>query len=88
MEDPRDQEHVMRAFYRSPNRFRIFNIENRGCDYSAFNLSIDTPNDFKVFLKILEKMSKPFTDYSWEEIVQLYKEVDLERRVSLESYCQ
>ena len=80
MEDPEDCEHVMKYFYRHADRFRVFNMETPGHDYSKINLSIDTHEDFEIFLKLLDKMGKTFASYPWKEIVQLYEKIGLDCR--------
>ena len=50
-------------------------METLSSNYSAINLSIDTLEDFNLFITILDKMDKPFLDYSWKEIVGLYEDI-------------
>jgi spore coat polysaccharide biosynthesis protein SpsF (cytidylyltransferase family) len=44
-------------------------------DRSKINLSVDTIEDFEVFLSILDKMGRPFLDYGWEEIVDIHRSI-------------
>jgi len=73
METAEELEHVTAHFYKKPGEFSICNIESSGADRSKINLSVDTIEDFEVFLSILDKMDRPFSDYSWEEIVDIYR---------------
>ena len=66
-----DREHVSPYFYRNRDRFRILNLTSSGADCSSVRLSIDTREDFDDFKRMLERLTKPFRDYGWKEIVKL-----------------
>ena len=66
-----DREHVTPYFYRNRDRFRILNLTPSGANYSSIRLSIDTQEDFDDFKRMLERLTKPFRDYGWKEIVRL-----------------
>ncbi|MBL7129788.1 MAG: hypothetical protein ISS45_00040 [Candidatus Omnitrophica bacterium] len=75
MEDEDDFEHVTRHFYRNSHRFLIYNMETETGDYSRVNLCIDIAEDLDLFNRILNKMNKPFLNYAWEEIVEIYRDI-------------
>jgi len=73
MEGPSDLEHVTKYFYKNSGRFKIYNMETESPAYARINLCVDTPDDFNLFGSILAKMNRPFLDYGWKEIVEIYK---------------
>jgi spore coat polysaccharide biosynthesis protein SpsF (cytidylyltransferase family) len=75
METAEELEHVTSHFYKKPGEFSICNIESGVADRSKINLSVDTIEDFEVFLSILDKMGRPFLDYGWEEIVDIHRSI-------------
>jgi len=74
MRDPADLEHVTQYFYRNADKFKIYNMQAKE-DYSHIKLSVDTAEDLEVFKKILGSMERPFLDYGWQEIVEIYKKI-------------
>jgi spore coat polysaccharide biosynthesis protein SpsF len=71
-----DREHVTRYFYRNAERFRIRNFASGG-DWSAVQLSVDLPEDFRRLETLLARAEKPHWDYRWSDWVSL---LDAERR--------
>ena len=69
-----DFEHVTLYFYKNAPKFRIYNIVADD-NYSDINLCVDTLEDFDVFTNILQKMEKPFIDYNWQDLIEIYKSV-------------
>lgn len=67
-------EHVTHYFYKNQEKFKIYSLVAKK-DYHHINLCVDTEEDFKRFTAIVDRMTKPYEDYSWEEIVQLYGEL-------------
>lgn len=83
MKSAEDFEHVTSFFYKNAGCYKIFNLLSPFGDYSKVNLSVDTQDDFEMFGKICEQMSRPFVDYGWKEIVDLYERCRLAARVSV-----
>jgi len=73
MDGSEDLEHVTRYFYKNSKNFKIHNMETENPAYSDINLCVDTPDDFNLFGSILTKMNRPFLDYNWKEIIEIYK---------------
>jgi spore coat polysaccharide biosynthesis protein SpsF len=69
--DAVDKEHVTPYFYRHTDRFSIENFE---CERQLGELSmvVDTPEDLQRFVTALDRMKKPYKDYSFDELVGLY----------------
>ncbi len=75
MKSPEDFEHVTRHFYQNAELYRIHNFETDGRNYSNVNLCVDTLLDFENFVRILKQMDGLFTDYTWQQIVEIYERV-------------
>jgi len=71
MKNSDELEHPTKCFYRRTEQFKIFNFTSGPHDYSNVNLCVDTTEDFERFVGILRRMSKPVSEYHWEEIVTL-----------------
>ncbi len=67
----RDLEHVTPYFYRHKERFSIFNLES-GKDWGSVQLSIDTPEDFRIVAKMINLMDKPHWEYDLEAQMSLH----------------
>ncbi len=74
MADQDDLEHVTRFFYQNPKEFRIFNFAS-SIDYSQIHLAVDTHQDMQFFSGIINKMTRPHSDYHLEEIIRIYREM-------------
>ena len=57
-----DKEHVTRYFYRNSKKFKIKNFINKQ-QYNIKKLSIDTPNELKLILKLFNK--KKFSNFRY-----------------------
>ncbi|MCB0317351.1 MAG: hypothetical protein KDD56_01245, partial [Bdellovibrionales bacterium] len=58
---------------------KISLIQNALSDIESLrdiNLCIDTKEDFIKAEKVVSLMDKPISDYSWHEVVKLYKQVN------------
>lgn len=64
-------EHVTKYYYNHTNEFQIRNFQNER-DLSNYRLVVDTPKDLKRMEKIIGSMTKPHTDYSLDELIELY----------------
>ena len=74
MNESDDFEHVTNFLYRSSKEFKIFNFTSLN-NYSKIHLSVDTPQDMRVFSNIFEKMTRPHWDYHLEEVLEMYREI-------------
>lgn len=57
-----DKEHVTRYFYKNPSKFKIRNFLNKNSS-NLRKLSIDSPNDLKIMLKLYNK--KKFLNFKY-----------------------
>ena len=64
-------EHVTRYYYEHHNDFRIRNFSNVR-DLSSYRLVVDTPEDLRRIKQIIASMTKPYTHYNFEELIELY----------------
>tara|TARA_E500000318_G_scaffold52596_1_gene49043 strand:- start:2670 stop:3338 length:669 start_codon:yes stop_codon:yes gene_type:complete len=68
-----DLEHVTSGFYRHPDEFNISNIKHTE-NMSDLQLSVDTPEDMRVFELLVERFRSNFIDLSFQELaVALFK---------------
>lgn len=73
------QEHVTLYFYKHETLGNFhFIINSKFEEAVGMKLAVDTTEDFNKAEKILSKMDRPFRDYSWEQIVQITKDVERE----------
>ena len=64
-------EHVTKYYYEHPDEFRIRNFSNER-DLSSYRMVIDTPEDLKRIKEIICSMTKPHTEYSLNDLIDLY----------------
>jgi spore coat polysaccharide biosynthesis protein SpsF (cytidylyltransferase family) len=64
-------EHVTKFYYDYPDEYQIRNFLNKG-DLSSYRLVVDTPKDLERLKKIIGTMVRPYTDYSLDELIDLY----------------
>jgi len=64
-------EHVTKYYYEHPDEFRIRNFSNER-DLSSYRLVVDTPEDLKRIEEIIVSMTKPHTEYSLDDLIDLY----------------
>jgi spore coat polysaccharide biosynthesis protein SpsF (cytidylyltransferase family) len=74
MTDPDELEHVTLFFYRNPELFRIENF-TAGHDDGDLDVSLDTVEDARLLEAMLARMEKPHTEYTSDELVELYRAV-------------
>jgi len=72
MDSDRDKEHVTTFLLAHPKDFKIVNFSS-GFDYGSEDLCVDTSDGFKEAERIVQKMSRSFTSYGWQEILKLKK---------------
>ena len=71
MTNPEEFEHVTKYFYDYHDDFKIHNFKNE-TDLSHYRLVVDTAEDLQRFNKIIDRMDRPHTEYSINEIIALY----------------
>jgi spore coat polysaccharide biosynthesis protein SpsF (cytidylyltransferase family) len=71
MSRPDHFEHVTKYFYENSDEFRIKNFSNDK-DLSSYRLVVDTPEDLKRIEKIIGSMTRPHTEYSFDDFIELY----------------
>ncbi len=76
MRDPEDFEHVTKVFYKHPDGFRINDFQSL-VSYNGVHLSVDTPDEMNRFAAIVCQMQKPHWQYSLIEIVELYRQIQM-----------
>lgn len=64
---PAEKENIFTHFYRNPGDYKIKNIANPMGDFSADNLSIDTPDDFKRFETALAESQGTAASLNWKD---------------------
>ncbi|MEO6096890.1 MAG: NTP transferase domain-containing protein [Fibrobacteria bacterium] len=69
-DEPGDREHVTRWFYRNPRRVRIRNFASGG-DWGAVQHSVDTPEDFHRFQRLLAAAQQPHWRCRWSDWVAM-----------------
>ena len=74
MSRPGHYEHVTKYYYDHPDEFRIKNFCNTN-DLSSYRLVVDTPEDLDRMKKIIGTMTRPHTEYSLDELIELYSDV-------------
>lgn len=72
MSSPEDFEHVTHYFYNNQDQYKLFNFKS-DIDYSTIKLSVDTMDDFNLINSIICLMDKPHYNYSYLELVELYR---------------
>ena len=71
MSKPDHFEHVTKYFYENSDEFRIKNFSNDK-DLSSYRLVVDTPEDLKRIEKIIGSMTRPHTEYRFDDFIELY----------------
>ena len=71
MSRPDHFEHVTKYYYEHSDEFRIKNFSNDK-DLSSYRLVVDTPEDLKRIEKIIGTMTRPHTEYSLDDFIELY----------------
>jgi len=65
-----DREHVTPFIYRHPERFRLGNVAYRQ-NQSIHRWTVDTPEDFALISRIIEKLYPVNPNFNFEDILQL-----------------
>ena len=55
----------------NPISIKIYNFKN-GTNLSHYRLVVDTAEDLQHFKKIIDRMDRPHTEYSMNDIIALY----------------
>ncbi len=71
MSQPAHFEHVTKYYYDNPDQFKIKNYKNKQ-NLSCHRMAVDTPEDLIRMKKIIGSMTKPHTEYSLDELIELY----------------
>ena len=71
MTNPDEFEHVTKYFYDYSDDFKIHNFKNK-TDLSHYRLVVDTAEDLQRIKKIIDRMDRPYTEYSMIDIISLY----------------
>ena len=71
MSRPDHFEHVTKYYYEHSDEFRTKNFSNDK-DLSSYRLVVDTPEDLKRIEKIIGSMTRPHTEYSLDDFIELY----------------
>ena len=64
-------EHVTKYYYDYPEIFQIKNFINDR-DLSKYRLVVDTPEDLERMKRIIDSMTKPHSEYSMDELIEIY----------------
>jgi len=76
MTEAGDIEHVTPVFYRHPGDWQI-EAFTHDPSLAAINLSVDTPEDFSAFERIVSHMDKPHWSYGLDDILALRARAEL-----------
>ncbi len=68
---PDEFEHVTHYYYNHKNEFKIKNFKNNR-NLSDYRMVVDTPEDLKTIERIICRMTKPFSEYNLDELIELY----------------
>jgi spore coat polysaccharide biosynthesis protein SpsF len=71
MSRPAHFEHVTKYYYEQSDEFKIKNFSNDK-DLSSYRLVVDTPEDLKRIEKIIARMTRPHTEYSIDDLIEIY----------------
>lgn len=66
----RDREHVTAYIYSNPQRFNINHVKGEQ-DYSHFRWTVDTPEDFELIQRILNKLYEDNKNFYMQDVIQL-----------------
>ncbi len=66
--DSVEREHVTPYIYRRPRQFKLHSVK-LGQDLSMYRCTVDTPEDYRLVLKIFDEVAKVHTDYSYRDIM-------------------
>jgi spore coat polysaccharide biosynthesis protein SpsF len=64
-------EHVTKYYYEHSDEFRIKNFSNDK-DLSSYRLVVDIKEDLQRLEKIVSSMTRPHTEYSFDDLIELY----------------
>ena len=64
---PVDRELTVKWVFDHPNQFRILSLESPD-DESRFNLTVDTPDDYKLVSDIFDNLYQQGQAFSWREV--------------------
>jgi len=67
-------EHVTAYFYNNKELFNIYNF-NSEKKMGNIQLSVDTISDMKIFENIISKLNRPHYQYTWLEIIDIFKAI-------------
>ncbi len=73
MSRPEHHEHVTSYFYETRS-VSLLNMLSRDHALGSIQLSVDTPDDFALFERMLARMDQPHTEYADYQILALYRE--------------
>ena len=68
--EPADREHVTPYFYRRADDYRIVNF-TAPRDFSKFQLSVDSEDDFTGFVSTVTRMNRPHWTYTYQDMLAL-----------------
>ncbi len=70
MSTSEEVEHVTKYFYDNSNKFKILNFES-GAEYGDVQLSVDTPEEMRLFDAVISVMERPHWEYTFTEVMAL-----------------
>lgn len=68
-------EHVTKYYYDHSEDFNIVNFMNT-VDMQKETLSVDTQEDFDVFVQLVSSLTKPHWQYGWRELLDMKREIE------------
>jgi len=71
--EPYEREHVTPFIYRNPNKFNLY-FQKYSKDYSAYRLTVDTPEDLKLIETIFNELYFTKEIFLLEDIIKLIEE--------------
>lgn len=73
IQDPEDQEHVTPFFQRNFSKMKSGLFQSSNSQSVHVNLCVDLPEDIHLFSEALDKMTPPYENYGWMEIIKVYE---------------
>jgi spore coat polysaccharide biosynthesis protein SpsF len=67
---PPDREHVTYFIKRNPDRYRIWS-KNSGHGWGKYRLTVDTPEDFALIKKIIERLYPKNENFTLDDVIAL-----------------
>ncbi len=73
-----EREHVTQFMYQNPEWFKLGGIEYTSTDVAHYRLTVDTPDDFTLVEKLLQRLLPKHPGFSFDDVLEvIHEEPDL-----------